>query len=85
MFSPEEVGFILTSDYLQGQGTKYEYFIDDNSRVKKNLSGELSFWWLRSANIGSHYFFYHINNNGTCGNYYSVASDTIGVVFGFSI
>lgn len=67
LLSFEEVGF-TSSDvdgyYVDGQGIKYEYFIDDSSRIKKCLSGELSDWWLRSA--GTYYAngFFDVFSNG---------------------
>ena len=56
-----------------GQGTKYEYFSDGISRKKKYLSGDSSFWWLRSAYTKdtSHFFLVYSeggwdHNNANC-------------------
>ena len=79
LFSNAEVG--LDTD---GQGTKYEYFSDKNSRVKKYLSGSaVSCWWLRSASSCHTYYFCDIYGNGRAGD--NPAYIDSGVVFGFSI
>lgn len=83
LFSPEEVGFNLTSYYVQGQGTKYDYFTDNTSRTKKYLDNNSGGWWLRSAITSNANYFYIVYSDGI-DNFYS-AYRTSGVVFGFSI
>ena len=78
LFSTAEVGLDV-----DGQGTKYEFFSDNNSRSKKYLSGKSNFWWLRSAYTNYTYFFCYVISNGY--NYFHYANNTSGVVFGFSI
>ena len=86
LLSLEEVGFTsndVYGEYINGQGIKYKYFTDDNSRVKKYLSGELSFWWLRSAytNDTNNFFFVYFNGDW---NYFR-ANGVNGVVPAFCI
>ena len=87
LLSLEEVG-VTSNDVdgrcVNGQGTKYEYFSNDASRVKSNLSGELMcFWWLRSTytNDTNDFFFVYFNGDW---NYYR-ANDANGVVPAFCI
>ena len=82
LLSTTEVG-LNPSGNVNGQGTKYEYFTDNTSRVKKKLSGKSNFWWLRSAITHNTYRFHGVNVSGLDG--ISNANDTFGVVFGFSI
>ena len=86
LLSLEEVGFLSNDVYeynVDGQGTKYEYFTDDASRVKSNLSGESSFWWLRSTytNDTNNFFFVYFNGDW---NYFR-ANGVNGVVPAFCI
>ena len=83
LFSPEEVGFNLISYYVQGQGTKYDYFTDNTSRIKKYLNNNSGYWWLRSACTYDTYGFYFVSSVGSKISH--DAHNTYGVVFGFSI
>ena len=87
LLSLEEVGFTTSDVYgynVVEQGTKYEYFTDNASRVKSYLSGSIAdYWWLRSADAEYTYCFLTVNNDGDCDNFF--ANDSYGVVFGFSI
>ena len=65
LLSFEEVGF-TSNDYsyfVTGQGTKYEKFTDNASRIK-NLSGSNAKWWLRSASTERNNWFYFVSTNG---------------------
>ena len=86
LFSFEEVGFTTSDDdgqnIVYGQGTKYEYFSDSNSRIKY-LSDSASYWWLRSTDTDNIDYFcsvYYYGNAGINGAHIGG-----GVVFGFSI
>ena len=78
LFSTAEVGLDV-----DGQGTKYEYFSDNNSREKKYLSGESSDYWLRSAYSYDTSDFYEVNSDGSNGDSY--ASNSYGVAPAFCI
>ena len=65
-----------------GEGTQYDYYVSNPSRVKK-LSGSTNFWWLRSPNVSNHHSFQYFNSGGLIGNYY--ASYAGGVCFGFCV
>ena len=86
LLSLEEVGFTSNDvyrEYVNGQGTKYEYFSNGNSRKKKDLSGDLCHWWLRSTRTFNFYFFFLVNFNG---NWNSISADlSRGVVPAFCI
>ena len=60
LFSTTEVG--LDGAYsVDGQGVKYEYFVDDISRTKKclnNPTNSFDSWWLRSTWIGNNTVFF---------------------------
>ena len=86
LLSLEEVGFISNDVYgynVAGQGMKYEYFTDDNSREKQYLSGELSYWWLRSAYANNTNFFFYVFSDGNWDGGY--ADSTVGVAPAFCI
>ena len=85
LLSLEEIGFTIddTINFVPGQGTKYEYFTDDTSRVKSYLSGKLSKWWLRSANTDYSYFFFFVDSDGDWNDY--SACDTFAVAPAFCI
>ena len=63
LLSTTEVGFNVSND-VDGQGTKYEYFSDNNSIIKKYLSGNSNDYWLRSSNTGNSVTFLLILSNG---------------------
>ena len=85
LLSFEEVGFITidTSYFVPGQGAKYEYFSDDNLRKKKYLSGEPSYWWLRSAYTNNTGCFFGVDLDGNWN--YDGAYITNGVAPAFCI
>ena len=82
LFSSEEVGINLTSDYIQGQGTKYEFFSNNASRIKYR-NGSKADYWLRSILTSNTKSFYYINSNGIDNYQNSCISN--GIVFGFCI
>ena len=82
LLSFKEVGFTSSNSsyFASGQGTQYEKFIDNASRVKY-LSGSAAGWWLRSTSIASYFF-----NVGSDGGYYiTYANYTYGVAPAFCI
>ena len=81
LFSITEVGISLWA--VPEQGTRYEYFTDNASRIKKYSDGTNIWWWLRSADIYNTNNFHIISDDGY-GNYGS-ANNIHGVVFGFCI
>ena len=85
LLSFEEVGFATSynHNFVVGEGTKYEFFSDNSSRVKEYLNGESSKWWLRSTYTDYIDYFRCVNDSGAanCAN----AINGFGVVFGFSI
>ena len=85
LLSLEEVGFTSSDSpyFVPGQGTKYEYFTDDASRVKSYLNGESMYWWLRSAYTNSGYIFCGVYDDG--GYDYNNAYSVFGVAPAFCI
>ena len=86
LLSLEEVGFISNDVYgynVAGQGMKYEYFTDDNSREKQYLSGELSYWWLCSARTDFTYVFFYVYSDGDWS--YGSANSSFSVAPAFCI
>ena len=83
LLSFEEVGFTTSNNpyFIAGQGTKYDCFTDDASRVKSYLSGGTARWWLRSTSNDSN--FYYIHDNGK--TYRRNAHLPCGIIFGFCI
>ena len=83
LFSTTEVGGnSFTFWDVDNQGTQYEFFTDNISRIKY-LNNVVTNWGLRSASTYDISFFCGINSNG---NYsYSYAYVNRGVVFGFCI
>ena len=49
LLSTDEVGLENMPYHIKGQGTKYEYFNNNTSRIKTKLDNSLSWWWLRST------------------------------------
>lgn len=73
--------FDATSQYLL-EGSKYDYYIqNDTSRVKKR-NNSADTWWLRSPYSGSTSHFYNIGNSGSA--YGAIATTNFGVSFGFA-
>ena len=94
LFSFEEVGFKsanatwFTSSskkekpYVPKQGIKYDFFINDTSRIKY-LDNSATRWWLRSTFIYNNSSFYIVKRNGN--NNINFANNNNGIVFGFAI
>ena len=83
LFSTTEVGFNPVYA-VNGQGTQYEFFIDDTSRIKY-LNSSATRWWLRSANSYDNNIFCDVSEDGA-GCYANAGATTAqGVVFGFCI
>ena len=83
LFLLSEVEIFGSTVYsASGEGSQYQYFTDGGSKIKYK-SGSSDFWWERSPSVRSAYGFCGVYNDGVAsGNF---ASDTFGVVFGFSI
>lgn len=73
---------ITTGNVTAGQGTAYEYFTDNASRVKRNLKANNT-WWTRSRNTGGTGF-YVINTAGSITGANATTSAT-GVAIAFCI
>lgn len=64
----------------EGSGCVYSgIFNSGSARIKKNLSGSASYWWLRSANGGK--LFWFVDYDGYTN--YDYASSALGVALGF--
>lgn len=62
------------------EGTQYEYYTDDASRIKDN-NGTAAMWWLRTPGYAGNSYFIFVH---TSGNYSgNSASAARGVAFGF--
>ena len=86
LLSFEEVGFTSNNVFgynVNGQGTKYNYFSNNASRVKYCLNGEPSFWWLRSAGTNNTDNFFSVHSSGIW--YYGYAGNIYGVAPAFCI
>ena len=65
-----------------GEGSQYQYFTDGGSKIKYK-SGSSYWWWERSPNVNGNYNCCNVSRNGDANS--SNASNSNGVVFGFSI
>ena len=82
LLSAEEVGY-SASYQVNGQGTKYEIYSDNASRIKYNLSGSADRWWLRSTYTYATRYFFNVGSGG--GRSYDGADSTYGVAPAFCI
>ena len=79
LLSEIEVQGTRTNSYA-GEGTQYAYYKAGNRKVKK-WNGYADIWWERSPNAEGRSSFCLVNTNGSA--YYSSASDSYSVAFGF--
>lgn len=84
LFSEEEL-FGKVTYAKAGEGKQYPIFTDNNSRIKKlaNGTGSATRWWERSPYGSNATGFCYVNSDGTA--YFSGASSTYGVAFGFCV
>ena len=81
LFLLSEVEILGSTSYsAAGEGTKYDYYKDGNSKVKKR-NGASAGWWERSPSASDSTFFCRVFSNGGAGRNY--ASYENGVAFGF--
>lgn len=82
LFSEAEV-FGETRFSVDGEGTPYEGFQDIESRIKRDIDGDASIWWLRSPSGSIATNFCGVTSSGTANGYGASAAN--GVAFGFVI
>ena len=63
-----------------GEGTQYDYYKAGNSKVK-TINGSADYWWERSPFGGNSTYFCGVNGSGDA--YFTNASYSFGVAFGF--
>ena len=81
LFLLSEIEIFGNTTYsFAGEGTQYAYYKAGNSRVKK-VNGSAGWWWERSPHSGYYGNFCDVISNGSANIY--IASDSIGVAFGF--
>ena len=81
MFLLSEVEIFGRSTYSKsGEGAQYDYYKAGNSKVK-NRNGSTFGWWERSPVGSMSLAFCFAQNTGNA--YYSLATNTFGVAFGF--
>ena len=85
LFAEIEV-FGTASHSYTGEGTQYQYFTTESTRIKKlsNGAGAASYWWLRSPDEIDIDFFCYVFSSGEPANYYDPKTP-MGVCFGFCI
>ena len=84
LFSEYEVA-ATTTNSNPGEGTKYAYYTDANSRIKM-VKGTNSNWWLRSPAIHASFptqYFAYVNNAGAVA--YDNATNARGVAIGLCV
>ena len=81
LFAEKEI-FGSTKCSVNGEGTQYARFITSDTRIKK-LNGSAKSWWLRSPRSGGDNNFCYVGSDGAI--YYSLASASRGVAFGFCV
>ena len=83
LFLLSEIEIFGTTTYsVAGEGTQYEWYKAGNSRIKK-VNGSASIWWERSPRSDDTGNFCVVGNSGDA--YYSGASNSRGVSFGFCV
>lgn len=81
LFLLSEVEIFGRSTYSKsGEGAQYDYYKAGNSKVK-NRNGSTFGWWERSPVGSMSLAFCFVQNTGNA--YYSLATNTFGVAFGF--
>ena len=81
LFLLSEVEIFGRSTYSKsGEGAQYDYYKAGNSKVK-NRNGSTFGWWERSPVGSMSLAFCFVQNTGNA--YYSLATNTFGVPFGF--
>lgn len=84
LFLFSEVEVAGENEYTaEGEGEQYEYFKDEENRVKERSDGAAGYWWLRSPVTASATNFIYVYATGTVRNY--TASYASGVSFGFCV
>lgn len=84
LFLFSEVEVAGENEYtVEGEGEQYEYFKDEENRVKERSDGSACYWWLRSPSVDSVNAFRCVSSFGNVGNHY--ASGACGVSFGFCV
>lgn len=84
LFLFSEVELTGATEYTTtGEGWQYEYFKDEENRIKERSDGSACSWWLRSPSVDSGNDFRYVGGFGGVYNY--SASNACGVSFGFCV
>ena len=85
LLSEMEVSGTNTYTIGNGEGTKYDVFTDNASRIKE-VNGTADWWWLGSCNSAGRYGFVNVRSDGHVGGYDAYyASVSNGVAAGLCI
>ena len=81
LFLLSEVEIFGSTTYsVAGEGTQYDYYKADNSKIKKQNGGS-EYWWERSPRDNTYSMFCMVNREGSV--YNIAANRASGVAFGF--
>lgn len=81
-----EVGVFTTSSGYKDEGTIFDYFVGTSGsaepkRVKKNLSGTISSYWLRSPGVTYSNLFINIYASGDWSTYFAYSTSGVSACF----
>ena len=82
LLSEAEVFDSVTQTIGTGEGSKYDIFTDNASRIKK-VNGTASHWWLGSCNRNNSNYFVIVFSGGDVN--YGIADNILGVAAGLCI